>query len=78
MTPCCFSLWQCAVGDSLPFTVLVKDPSGNSFVESIGGTQDDPKLSFESYPRSQEEEEVVREDETLNHHEEVVSISPAG
>eukprot|EP01138_Halocafeteria_seosinensis_P010970 gb/GECG01011205.1/.p1 GENE.gb/GECG01011205.1/~~gb/GECG01011205.1/.p1 ORF type:complete len:474 (+),score=64.39 gb/GECG01011205.1/:1-1422(+) len=50
-----------AAGANVPFTVVINDPSGNSFIEDRRGTDDDdPQLVLTLYSRTAEQEEEVK------------------
>jgi zinc finger protein len=44
-----------ALEGSCPFTVVLEDPSGNSFMENFLAPKDDPKLRFEYFTRTKEQ-----------------------
>lgn len=51
-------LEACANGDRA-FTLILDDPSGNSFIESLHGSEPDPLLSIENYDRTGQQNEAM-------------------
>ncbi|KAJ3213521.1 hypothetical protein HDU67_002807 [Dinochytrium kinnereticum] len=44
---------------NVPFTVIIDDPAGNSYIENLQAPNKDPKLNYEVYVRTQEQEEAL-------------------
>lgn len=53
------SLSRMASGDFLPFTLVVDDPAGNSFVENIFAPTADPNMTYKHYFRSAAQDEAL-------------------
>jgi len=49
----------CLEGVSFPITVVLDDPSGNSFIENPQAPQNDPELKVEQYVRSKEQNQFL-------------------
>ncbi|KAJ3115671.1 hypothetical protein HDU96_000219 [Phlyctochytrium bullatum] len=43
----------------LPFTVVIDDPAGNSYIENLQAPKKDPKLVYEVYERTPEQDEAL-------------------
>jgi len=50
------SLSQMAAGEFLPFTLVIDDPAGNSFVENFLAPAPDPQMTFSNYTRTDEQD----------------------
>jgi zinc finger protein len=50
------SLSQMAAGEFLPFTLVIDDPAGNSFVENFLAPAPDPQMAFSNYTRTDEQD----------------------
>ena len=50
------SLSQMAAGDFLPFTLVIDDPAGNSFVENFLAPAPDPRMTISNYTRTDEQD----------------------
>jgi zinc finger protein len=46
-------------GTSFPFSWVIQDPSGNSYVQNLLAPQNDPKLQVKKYNRTVEELEAM-------------------
>lgn len=48
---------QMIEGEELPFTVVLDDPSGNSYLQNVYAPEDDPEMIVEHYERSWQQNE---------------------
>ena len=46
-------------GASTPFTIVIDDPSGNSFIDNPLAPKDDPDLTISTYRRTREQNETL-------------------
>lgn len=71
-------LTMMATGITLPFTISLDDPAGNSYVENLCVPEIDPQLKYESYVRSEAEDLVcgLQPDQSHQVPEETPKIMP--
>lgn len=55
----CDRLEAAATGKQLPFTIVLDDPAGNSYIENPFAPETDPQLTIERYWRSTEQQELL-------------------
>merc|ERR1719198_2141244 len=60
------SLTMMSIGEDIPFTIVVKDPAGNSFIENPYAPAKDPNMKISYFERTSEQNEALGLSQTEN------------